>query len=159
MLIVKRTFTLLLIVAVIVTCGVLLGTALGQPASTGKVTPLDDNSRPVAVPYGWDAASGKYKQIGLGGAIFDFLKVDSLADIPTEGRGVKLTGTYSGTQSGFVLRNLSDSTYSIRFVPSTVDPITLLAHTSFFVPYRADCLWVTPVAVSPVFEVQYGAVR
>jgi hypothetical protein len=137
----------------------LVGIGLGQPTSTGKVTPLDANSRPVSIPYGWDSASGKYKQIGLGGAIFDYLKVDSLADIPAEGRGVKLTGTYSGTQSGFVLRNLSDSTYSVRFVPSTVDPITLSAHTSLFIPYRADCLWVTLSSIPPVFEVHYGAVK
>jgi len=137
-----------------------LSNAIAQPSNTGAITPIDDNGNPVSVQYGLDKVANRYRPLGLTGAVFDSMKVDTLMGIPEEGRGMKLSNSNTGTQSGFVMRNTdTTSTYMIRLVPSCGSPITMAPGTSFWVPFRADCLWVAPISNPPKFEVHTGAVQ
>jgi hypothetical protein len=132
-----------------------------QPIRVPHAIPRDNNNTPTAIPYGWDGT--EYKQLGLGGAIFDSLWVDTLDALDaSEDTVVVNRGASANAAAGVVVRNYSSGVIQVRLSADVAAegtaPLFIAAGGTMFIPVRVDTLFIATADSLPDVQVEVGAV-
>lgn len=133
--------------------------AQGYGYLQGKLIPKDDFDRSAAVTYAEDP-DGVFKPLGFGGAIFDSLDVQIVADVDD----ATPSAIYVGDRSLAGLTVTAGASALIVWFDAGVtatgsDSARVAAGTTEYYPVKADTVYLLEVASVPEAEIQTGKIR
>lgn len=145
----------------------MVGLAFSQTITRGviqEIFPVDKNSRPPAVQYYYDAASGSYKHVGPNSIIFDRMDGQYVTDVSTDvasKSALNLTSSFepAGVKAINHTSNYMKVWFDMASNPtgaSVPDTFWIPPNQSVFFPISADSVYASESASAPDFEIQQG---